>query len=199
MSLVQTWIQEFQDSRHFLVSYLRHPVNEIQNLPDWSWKRIIFIHILITAVTGALGGLVALSPFSLIVQSITMPLLTLIFTLVSCFFFYYAFQIFADKSVSFRRLFQVIFFALIPFFIFQIVSVYFSFLAMIGMAFTAFLLIVAFVHEFKIEKKLVMRLIAGLYVIFFLIWIWGRFDGSRIDKTWRKNPSEVAPEVRLGE
>jgi hypothetical protein len=129
---------------------------------------------------------------------ILMPILTLITLSVSCLFFYYSFQIFADRTISYRSLFATVFFANIPFFIFQIISIHFSPVALVGLGFTSLLLIVAFVDRFLIPKKIVIRLIGALYILFLGIWIAGRIDGSRIDKSW-KTERVQAPEVKLGE
>jgi hypothetical protein len=189
----------FLESKDVLVKYLKHPVQEIHHIPDWSWEHLLIFQAIITAATGLLAGIASKSIFSILVQLIMTPILTLILIFVSCFFFYYAFQIFAEKTVPFRQLFQTVLFANIPFFIFQIGATYLSLLTMLGMAFTALILIVAFVEKFKLEKKIVMRMILGLYIIFFSIWLWGRFDGSRMEKTWQKNKVENIPEVKLSQ
>ena len=196
MTKFQTY---FLESKDVLLRYLRHPIQEIRHLPDWSWEHLLLFHVVVTAVTGLLGGVASKSPFSALTQAIITPVFTMILIAVSCFFFYYAFQIFAQKSVPFRQLFQTVLFANIPFFIFQIAATYLPLLTMLGLAFTALLLIVAFVEKFSIAKKTVMSMILGLYVIFFIIWLMGRFDGSRIDKDWQKNRGSDAPEVKLGE
>jgi hypothetical protein len=189
---------ELLECKEFLLTFLRHPLKEIVNVPDWSWRRLLLFQITLTMATGALGGLLSLHIFSIITQMILMPVLTLITLMVCCLFFYYSFQIFADRTISFRSLFGTVLFANIPFFIFQIVSVHFSPVALVGLGFTALLLIVAFVDRYLITKKIVIRLIGALYVLFFAIWVAGRIDGSRIDKSWKTERS-MAPEVKLGE
>lgn len=189
---------ELLESQEFLFRYIRHPVQQITKIPDWSWKRLLTIQAVLTMLTGALSGIVSLSVFSVVQQIIMTPILTLITISVSSLFFYYTFQIFAEKTVAFRSIFSVVLFANIPFFIFQIVSAYFSLISMVGFAFTALLLIVAFVDSFKISKSLVLKLIGALYVLFLGVWIMSRIDGSRIDKTWKSEKIQ-APEVKLGE
>lgn len=196
MTKFQTYLLESKD---VLYRYLKHPIQEIKHLPDWSWEHLLLFHTAVTAATGCLGGIFYKSPFSILTQSIIMPIFTFILIMVSCFFFYYSFQIFAQKSVPFRQLFQTVLFANIPFFIFQIGSTYLPILTMMGLAFTALLLIVAFVEKFGIQKKTVMRLILGLYIIFFIIWLMQHLDGSRLDKDWQKSKASDAPEVKLGE
>jgi hypothetical protein len=189
---------ELLECKEFLFAFLRHPLKEIPRVPDWSWQRLLLFQVTLTMATGALGGLLSLHIFSILTQMILMPILTLITLMVCCLFFYYSFQIFADRTISFRSLFGTVFFANIPFFIFQIVSVHFSPVALVGLGFTALLLIVAFVDRYLLPKKIVIRLIGALYVMFFVIWIAGKIDGSRIDKSWKSERIQ-APEVKLGE
>jgi len=173
-------------------------MSEIVKIPDWSWQRLLLFQIVFTMATGALGGLISLHIFSIITQMILVPILTLITLSVSCLFFYYSFQIFADRTLGYRQLFGTVFFANIPFFIFQIVSIYLPPVSLVGLAFTAMLLVVAFVDRFMIPKKIVVRLIGALYVVFIAIWIGQKIEGSKMDKSWRAERTQ-APEVKLGE
>ncbi len=189
---------ELLECKEFLIAFLKHPLKEISRVPDWSWQRILLFQVVFTMCTGALGGLISLHVFSIITQMILVPILTLITLSVSCLFFYYAFQIFADRTIDFRPLFATVFFANIPFFIFQIIAMYLSPISIIGLAFTAMLLIVAFVDRFLIPKKIVVRLIGALYVVFIAIWIGQKIEGSKMDRAWKTERIQ-APEVKLGE
>ncbi len=189
---------ELLESKDFVKTYLKNPLIEIKNIPDWSWKRIILLQVLFTMLTGALSGLFAQSKLAIFFQLFATPILTFIMLIVSCFFFYYTFQIVLGKTVSFRQLSSSVFFANIPFFIFQIVSTYFSPILLVGFAFSAVLLTIVFVDRHHLPKKQVVSIITLLYSIFFVMWLWGRFDGSRIDKSL-KSEKIHAPEVKLGE
>lgn len=185
---------EILQSKDFLIAFLKQPFKEIKNIPDWSWRRLLILQILITMASGALSGFLSQS----ILAVFTMPILTLMMLFVTCFFFYYTFQIFADKTLSFRQLFATVFFANIPFFIFNIISSYVSPITLVGFAFSAFLLIVAFVDRHQLPKKIVIRIISTMYALILVLWILGRIDGSRADKAWRSQKLE-APEVHLGQ
>ncbi|GIL17776.1 MAG: hypothetical protein BroJett040_15270 [Oligoflexia bacterium] len=184
------------DIKDILIPFIKNPMEKIRNLPDWDWQTLILAQVLVTAISGALGGLINRSVLSILSGLIMMPILTLITTSISTLFFFYTFQIIIQKQVPYRKLFTVVFFANIPFFIFQIISGYFPPISLVGLAFTGLLLIVGFVENFQVPRKLVIRLIAALYVVFFLIWLWGRLDTMKLDKQWRAE--ESAPEVRLG-
>lgn len=191
-------LNEIRLSKDFLISYLKNPLEQIKSLPNWKWNRVIIVQVAFTAITGAMGGLVAKSTNGLIPGLILTPILTMIMILVSTFFFFYTFQIFLNQSVSFRSLFTTIFFANIPFFILQIASGVVPPINLIGLAGTAMLLVVGFVSNFQLPRKMVMRLIAALYIIFLGVWMYGRFE-TRADKTFKMDGMKDFPEVHLGE
>ena len=191
-------INEILDTKRVLLQFLRHPLKEIKNLPEWDWRRLLFLQISVTAACGALAGLIDKKiSISILVGLITMPMLTLVSLMVSTLFFYYCFQIFASKTISIRRLFTVILFANIPYFIFQILAGYLPPISLVGLAFTAVLLLVGFVENFQIDRKLAIRIIGSLFALIFVLWIWEQVNSSRWERTWNSDRYE-APEVELG-
>lgn len=192
-------LREALEVKQHLVRFLRHPVTEIKNIPDWSWGRVLGLQVSLAAVTGALAGLVEKKiSLSIIVGLFISPILTLITLGISTLFFYYCFQIFAEKTVSVRRLFTLILFASIPQYIFQIVSSYVPPITLVGMAFAAYLLLVGFVENFQIQKKMALKMIVTLYVLFFLIWFSDQASKmERWNRSWGPDRIE-APEVELG-
>lgn len=178
--------------------YLRHPIHEIKQVPDWEWRRLLTAQFAFTALTGALAGLANVSVHSVIFGFLLMPALTLLVLAISTLFFFYVFQILSDRLISFRKLFTVVFFANIPFFLFQIISGHFPPITLFGLGFSAFLLIVGLVENFELPRATTVRLIAGVYILFFLVYVASRFNDSDLQRSWR-NRSEKAPEVQLGE
>lgn len=190
-------LTELRDFKNTLVDYLRHPLQKIKNIPDWSWGKMIAFQVLITAFCGGLSALVqGKKVFGLVTGMISMPFLTFVTAGVSTFFFYYAFQIFANITVSFRKLFTIIVFANIPFFFFQIIASYVPPIVLVGLAFSSLLMIVGFVEHFSLPKKRVVQLISALYIVFLLIWIAGKIESMRLEKNW--GSEHDAPEVELG-
>jgi hypothetical protein len=181
-----------------LINYLKHPIREIAHVPDWTWSELICVQVVITALTGVLTGVVGKSFLGVLSGFFLTPILTMITIAVSSLFFYYLFQVFAGQTLPFRRLATVVFFANLPFFIFQVLSGLVAAVSLIGFAFTAVILIVGFVENFQLPRRLVVRVIVGLYVAIFLVWIWGRWDSLQIGRDWRSERME-APEVHLGE
>ena len=133
-----------------LQNYLKHPVQEIRKLPNWEWRRLIIAQVIVTMISGALAGLIHHSLFAVFLNLIFMPTVTLITVFISSLFFFYTFQIFSERIIEFRLIFTAVFFANVPFFIFQIIMVFFPPILLVGLAFTALLLIVAFVDNFQL-------------------------------------------------
>ena len=202
MSFQQKIKDDLVEIKNSLIPFLRHPMTEIKHSPDWTWHRIFLLQILITASTGFLAALVdRKSAFSLIASLIVSPILTLLMLGISSLFFYYCFQIFASHTVSFRKLFTIVLFANIPQFIFQILNGFVPPITLVGMAFTALLLLVGFVENLKVDRKLVVRLLAALYAIFFAVWIANLISNSHLEKNWhaeKEREREETPEVQLG-
>jgi len=198
MSRKEFLLNEALEVKKTLVQFLRHPMTEIKNVPDWHWPRIIGLHVVVTAFTAALTGLVEQKlSFSILFGLFLTPLFTLITFGIMTLFFYYCFQIFAERTISIRKLFTIILFASIPQLFLRIIEAYVPPITLVGMAFTALLLMVGFVENFLLPRKLIVRLIAILYAILFTIWIWDQITSSRMEKNWSHDRIE-APEVELG-
>jgi len=191
---------DFAEIRISIVTYLRHPVREIRRLPDWPWRRILLAQILLTMVTGAVSGLVHHSVLSILAGLIQTPILTLITTSVTTLFFFYVFQVFQNQFVSFRELYLSIFFANIPFFVFQVISDYFPPILLIGLGFSALLLIVTFVANFKISRAFASRLIGGVYAILVVLHLLAWVNNEHWTQKWKHSGprGESAPAVELG-
>jgi len=192
-------LREALEVKQHVVRFLRHPLVEIKQIPDWTWGRVIGLQIAVAATTGALTGLIEKkNSFSIIAGLMLAPILTMITLGISVLFFYYCFQIFAEKTVSARRLFTLVLFANIPQFIFQIAASYVPPITVVGIAFTAYLLLIGFVANFQIDKKLALKMIVTLSAIFFGLWAWDQASkSSRWEKSWSSDRIE-APEVELG-
>lgn len=192
-------LADFYDIKTHFIRFLRHPLQEIQALPNWHWEKLIAFQIFLAAASGALGGLLEKKYIvSLFFGLFISPILTLITLGIATLFFYYCFQIFLKLTVSLRTLFTLILFANIPQFIFQIISNLFPPITLFGIAFTAALLIIGFITHFNIEKKKATQLVVALYALFFAVWLTNQVANSdKFDRSWSPETIE-APEVNLG-
>ena len=181
-----------------LINYLKNPLREIKHVPDWSWPELVIMQVLVTATTAAITGLVGRSFLGILSGLFITPILTALTIGISSLFFYYLFQVLAGQTLPFRRLVTVVFFANLPFFIFQILSSLIPPISLIGFAFSSIILIQGLIENFGLPRKLVIRVISVIYLAVFLVWIWGRWDSLQIESGWRSERLE-APEVKLGE
>lgn len=186
-----------KNSLQTYVHYLRNPIQGIQELPDWSWPELLFQIAGVTAVTGCAAGLVQTSFASTVYGLIMIPVISIILILIGAGFFYYFFQIFAGQSLSMRKMVTVLFFANIPFFLFQIASEFFPPISLIGLAFTGFILIAGLTTQFGLPRRLVARSVILVYFLFMMVWAWSRLDAIRFERSM--NESLRAPPVQLGE
>lgn len=182
-----------------LVDYLRHPLEKIKFVPVWEWRRVFLCLYLVAATSGVLAGIASINVLRVMFGLIMVPIISGLMVAVASLFFYYAFQVFLNQTVAFRHLYTVVLFANVPFFILQIASDYLPPINLFGFAFAAMLLSIGLVENFQLPKKMVIRLLATLYILFLLVWGWGRLDSMKIEKSFKKDSSVEAPAVKLGE
>lgn len=184
--------------------FFRQPVEEIRHLPDWSWPRLILVHVTFTTAVAVLSFLTesitgihrwSLGTFIFVIFS--KSILTLITTLVSSAFFYYCLQLIEERKVLFRRLFITIFFAFLPFLVFQVFHEFFAPIDLLGFLFTAYLMFHGLQFNFAVPKGLALRLVVSLSLLFLLIWQKGRVDSDRFSTSEQESKVKI-PEIKLG-
>jgi hypothetical protein len=190
---------EIKEIKSQLHRFLLHPVKEIRHVPDWSWPRLAVLLVLVTAICGVLTGVVNGMPIvAIIFMLISQPIVSAILMAISAAYFYYCFQIFCEKTIPPQKLVTVILFANLPGFLFQILSGYLPPIALIGMGFAAFLLIVGFVENFQLDRKKVYKIVGALYALLFVFWVLQKASSMRYERSW--TPESIpAPSVKLGE
>lgn len=167
---------------HYILNYLRHPIEKIKTLPDWNWTVLLITVIVLSMGSGVLAGLVPPNFFRLMGGIIISPIVGLVTAIVGSLFVYYYFQVFEKRTCSFRKIFTLILLANIPFFIFQVLSELLPPITLVGFAFTALLLAVGLTENFQMEKRRALRLATILFAIVFILWLWNRIDLSHLDR-----------------
>lgn len=165
-----------------ILDYLRHPVEKIKVLPNWNWTVLLVTLIFICVTTGVLTGLVPPNLYHMIAGLVIAPVVGLLTTFIGALFIYYYFQVFEKRTCALRRIFTLVLFANIPFFIFQIGSELLPPITLVGFAFTALLMAVGLTENFQMEKRRSLRLVSILFALVFMIWLWNRIDISRLDR-----------------
>ncbi|QDK39693.1 YIP1 family protein [Bdellovibrio sp. NC01] len=164
----------------YLVDYLRHPIHKIKVLPDWHWSTLVVTLIVISMISGVITGLVPPNFFRIMSGVIVSPMVAIVTAFVGALFIYYYFQVFEKRTCSLRRIFTLILFADIPFFIFQTGSELIPPITLVGFAFTALLMAVGLTENFQMEKRRSLRLVTILFAIVFILWLWNRIDAARL-------------------
>ncbi len=199
MSQKEFLLREALEIKQHLFCFLRHPLREIKRVPDWPWHRWIAVQVGVAILTGTLARIVEKkSTFAIIGGAIISPISTFITIFLTALFFYYCFQIFVKRTVSLRRMFGLVLFASLPWFIFQILEYHMPPITILSVTFAALLLFIGFMENFQLDRKMALKMVASLYAFIFALWLWGQVSSnSRWDRSW-SNDRLDAPEVELG-
>ncbi|WP_413287909.1 Yip1 family protein [Bdellovibrio sp. HCB337] len=165
-----------------ILQFLKHPIQEIARLPDWSWKTLVWVQVSCAMASGVLAGLTKPGFFSILAGIILTPIVSMVMVSVLTAFLYYYFQVFEKRSASARKLFTLSVFASIPFFILQIGSSLLPPITLIGFAFAAMLMTVGLTENFQMEKRRAIRLCVVLFSIVMLVWAANKVSLSRLDR-----------------
>ncbi|MEI7973509.1 MAG: hypothetical protein WCH11_03995, partial [Bdellovibrio sp.] len=139
-----------------------------------------------------------LSFWGFLFGTLAKAVLTLITSFIATIFFFYSLQITAAKVVSFRKLFTNVFFAFVPFLLFQIFSDIFPSISLLGFLFSSYLLGVGLAENFEIPKGLAWRLAGALALLFILLWLNGRRSSLSLPSSHSPGGPVEAPEIQLG-
>lgn len=153
----------------YLWDFIRNPVQEIKSIPRIQWKSLIAFQFCLSTFSVVFSNLLA--PYAISIRYIFISLVvSLMATGLVSIFFYYFFLIIYEQRFKFIKIFTLVLFAHIPFAIFHLVSYFFPPADLFGLAISAMLMIVGLVENFQTPKKVAMRLMLTLYMVFFIYW-----------------------------
>lgn len=168
---------------HTILRFLRHPIREISNLPDWHWPWAILVCVGVSMISGVISGFIPPNPYRIAAGVILSPIVGLVLNTVMATFLYYYFQVFERRTVSLHKLFILVMFAGIPFYIFQTISDLIWIITPVGFAFTGLIMVVGLVENFAMEKRRAIRLVAIILGLTMIVWAWNRIDISRLERS----------------
>lgn len=166
----------------YILDYLRHPVERIKSLPDWSWTVLLVTLVALSMGSGVLTGLIPPNFFRVMGGFIISPIVGVTTTFIGSLFIYYYFQVYEKRTCSLKKIFTLVLFANIPFFVFQVGSELIPPITLVGFAFTALLMAVGLTENFQMDKRRSIRLVTILFAIVFILWLWNRIDISRLER-----------------
>jgi hypothetical protein len=187
---------DIRDTCESILKFLRHPIEQVKFIPDWSWRRVLISICVLSALSGFLKNLIIGSSLIAVLSIISNPILTLLMILTSCVFFYYSLQVFLNKTVDFKKLFVLLFFANLPLIFFQVLAEVIAPVTLIGLLFSCFITIVGIHENFGVEKKWAFRIVGAAYGVLFAVWIAGQIKSLRLEEKF-ESKIDKAPMVEL--
>ena len=155
----------------FLIEFIKQPLQKISQLPDWNWSSLFVFHILLSIVSGVLAGLLKFNFYRVAAGLFLMPIVSTVCVLMMSLFLYYYFQFFENKTENFRKIFTLVVLSSIPFYLFQILSEYFSPISLVGFAFTSLLGVVGLCDNFRVERKRAYKIIGTVFGLVLMVWV----------------------------
>lgn len=162
---------DFQSLLRFLIEFIKHPIQKISVLPDWNWPSLLVVHLVLSIVSGVLAGLLKFNFYRVAAGLLLMPIVSTVSVFMMSLFLYYYFHFFENKVENFRKIFTLVVLSSIPFYLFQIISEYFSAISLIGFAFASLLSIVGLCDNFRVERKRAYRIVGIIFALVVLAWI----------------------------
>jgi hypothetical protein len=154
----------------YLKDLVRNPVESIKQIPSIKFSSLLIFQFFLCAFSVVLSNLLA--PYAINIGQVIITIVASFIGLsLTSLFFYYFFLILFGRELSFRSLFTLVLFAHIPFALFHLLYYYFPVADLMGMGFSAILMIVGLVENYNIPRKAATRLLSSLYAMFFLFWI----------------------------
>ncbi|MGE3973846.1 MAG: hypothetical protein AB7F59_04895 [Bdellovibrionales bacterium] len=162
----------------FLKAFVRQPFISIRKLPNWDFETSILLVAYCSIASAILTGLFMKGFLALISSIILVPLMTLIGLGLATAFFHYAFIFLYDRSIDWKKVFQVLAVALIPFMILRVLGHWLGPIVMIAFAITCVLLIVGFVDNFYLPKRGIIKLMGLIFSLFFCQWVYSTIKNT---------------------
>lgn len=161
-----------------LIGMLKDPLGTVRRPLDFSWPLIFVLLAGSALVSGAIAGAITHNFLDFIIGVFVFPITSIVSAVVFGFFIYYFFSLFQSTFLDFRRLMSLVAVAVVPYFLFHSVSGYISPIDLLGFAFTCVLLIVGLVEQFGLERRLCSRLVAGLGLLYLVVWTLSQIHNS---------------------
>lgn len=169
----------------FLFHYIRNPIQTIKNVPDWPWPQLLICFVAIAAITGTVAGILSLRFSEIIFGLILFPISSLIGGALLSGFYYYTFMFVFQKQTAFKTLFTIVTLSLIPFFALYTLSKFVPLLQLVGFAVSGLLMIVGLTESTQIDRKKIIKLVAGLYLVYALMTIINMINWERENKSYK--------------
>lgn len=173
-------INELKKDFLFILHYLKNPLVEIKSHLSWSWQKSAFYYAVISVAAGFVNGLIPPNIYNIAFGLLFMPVITFVTSHILAGFFYYYFQVFEKRMVGFLEIFHIVILANIPFLLIHTLSSLIAPITLIGLAFSALLMIIGLTDKLNLNKKKSIQLVSLLYLMIFAVWIWEKLITSHL-------------------
>ncbi len=165
----------FQELIDFLIAFIKNPIEKIKKLPDWNWPSLFVFNLILSIISGVLAGLLKFNFYRIAAGLFLMPVVATIAALLMAMFLYYYFQFFEGKTESYRKLFNLVILTAVPFYLFQVLSEYLSFISVVGFGMSSLLGVVGLCENFDLHRKRAYIVVGSLFTLVLLTWISNQF------------------------
>lgn len=168
---------------YFLRDFVKNPVHGMRNPPDWEWSVLAIFHASVTAICGALSGLIMLHPARFFSGLIVLPISSSLILAMVTGFFYYTFMYVFKREVPLKKIATLVILATLPFTALYTFSGYLPPISIAGLFVTCLLLIVGLTENTQIERKKITKLVGGIFAVFLIFWVYNTISNSREKKS----------------
>lgn len=135
-----------------------------------SWPAALSLQAGAAMISGALVGLFSGNIWDLLIGVIIFPVTSVLAGIIFALFLFQFFSIFKTTLLDFQRVYSVVVLSTLPYYFVHILAGIVSPLDLLGFALTTILLIVGLVEQFGMDRRSVIKVMVGIYLLFFLAW-----------------------------
>lgn len=172
--------KELQAFLSYLREYLTDPIRHIKSPPTIHWQTGIVSIFALNILFGIVRAIVAPSILQALLNFLITPFLAAALMSLITLFLVYFFQLMVKKSIPFRVIFTLLLIAYIPGAFFFFVAVFYPPLFILGVVVMSALVVVAFVENLDIPKKMILRLVISVAGIVLIFWIFQQIYTYRV-------------------
>lgn len=169
--------------KDYLIRYLKNPFEAIKNVPtDIGLMNTLVFQGGAAALSGILAGIVSQNLFNMIAGALFFPIAAILVNLIGTGFFYYTFQFFLQRQIPFASISALICFSSLPHLALYTLGGILPPINLIGLASAYILFLVGSVETFLIDRRWMTRVLAALYALSLLSWIYSSIQRSRLEQ-----------------
>lgn len=164
-------------TRYFL-KFLRSPIDTIKAMPNSHFISLLIFQEILSAVFGAMAGLLSSQSWHIWIWIIALPLVTLIIGGLIGSVLLVTFKLYLRRDESFEKIYRLVFVSIIPFIVFFPILSFLPPLFLVCCLLSALLLIVGLVENFHVPQKVAIRIIGLMSLVFVVLWIFNQIQSQ---------------------